>query len=393
MIYDYSPIWTHFLVEVRLRVSIYRGAKKITARKDAMGKKYYALYTLSMLALAAYMLLRGIRSSLEGGFILWLLTLIVITWTYPWGRVSQVLVGEQVLLLLGFLFLNPPAPSNIELMSYHHPVVFIGYALLTVPFAEALLGVSDRGKSYLYLGWLMLSTGLALGGLRAYRVLGGGGLWSWEPVAAASLVSWLLVTMGLHLYQRDQGRPFTILAHVSAIWATALMCSGNLAALPDLGSKIYLYLLLAGHLVVSFFALVKHRKQQDPLPLVWQATGLYALWVVVVTALPLAIRPIFYRSGAVPAVLLTVWALRHSLKRDGTGRSLAHFGVILLLLGIVVSGQYSSSQTLSLEGGDMHQQDVSTNPIMSLVGFGVALTLFGGLATFVEHGLSKRDLK
>ena len=92
-------------------------------------------------------------------------------------------------------------------------------------------------------------------------------------------------------------------------------------------------------------------------------------------------------------MLLTVWALRHSLRRDGTGKSLAHFGVILVLLGIVVSGQYSSSQTLSLEGGDMQQQEVSTNPITSLVGFGVALTLFGGLATFAEHSLNKRYLK
>ena len=373
-------------------MSMYRGRRMAMERKDASDKKYYALYTLSMLGLTAYLLLRGI-TGLEGAFLLWLVTLIVITWAYPWGRVSQVLLCEQILLLLGFLLLNPLAQSSIELMRYHHPVVFIGYALLTVPFAEALLGVSDRGKSYLHLGWLMLSTGLALGGLRAYRVLGGGGLWSWEPVAAASLVTWLLVTMGLHLYLRDQGRPFTILAYVSAIWATALMCSGNLAAVPGLGRAIYIYMLLASHMVVSFYVLMKHRKKQDPLPLVWQATGLYALWIVVVTALPLAVRPGFYRSGAVPAVLLTVWALRHSLRRDGTGKSLAHFGVILVLLGIVVSGQYSSSQTLSLEGGDMQQQEVSTNPITSLVGFGVALTLFGGLATFAEHSLNKRYLK
>ena len=288
----------------------------MTARKDAMGKKYYALYTLIMLALTSYMLLRGVGSGLEGAFLLWLLTLIVITWAYPWGRVSHVLIGEQILLLLGFLLLNPLAHSGIELMPYHHPVVFIGYALLTVPFAEALLGVSDRGKSYLHLGWLMLSTGLALGGLRAYRVFGGGGVLSWEPVTVASLVTWLLVTMGLHLYSRDQGRPFTMLAYVSAIWATALKCSGTLITASNSDNAIYLYLLLVSHLVVSFYVLFKYRKQQDPLPLVWQATGLYALWVVVVTALPVAVRAGFYRSGAVPAVLLTVWALRHSLRSE-----------------------------------------------------------------------------
>lgn len=113
------------------------------------------------------------------------------------------------------------------------------------------------------------------------------------------------------------------------------------------------------------FVLFKNRKRQEPLPLVWQAVAVYALWVFAGTALPLisglvlgdvmSIGPGFYRSGAVPVVALTVWALRHSLQRDGTAKSLAHFGVILFLIGAVASSQYSSSQTLSLESGDMQE--------------------------------------
>ncbi|MDP3486642.1 MAG: cytochrome c biogenesis protein CcsA, partial [Bacillota bacterium] len=320
----------------------------------------------------------------EGTLLLWLLALVAITWTYLWGRVSKVLLGEQFLLLLGLLLLNPLAQSGIDSgmglnpllrtswMLYHPPVVFIGYALLTVPFAEGLLGEKGPGKKYLHLGWLMLGTGLALGGFWAYGVLGWGGFWSWDPVEAASLVPWLLATVALHLYHRDRGRPFTI-----------------------------------------------------------------------------------------PTVLLTLWALRHSLQRDGTARSLAHFGVILFLIGVVASSQYSSSQTVSLESGAMQElgeielrqaelvkpviwrqlwqdiyisplsvgdrggeivtravalvgvdrmgtevtlqlyspgeaesllvAEVSTKPLMNFVRFGVLLTLLGGLATFIEHVLTKRD--
>ena len=240
----------------------------LTARKEVVGKKYYAVYSLAMLGLAAYMLwsfiterysltwvarytdaslptslrVAAIWAGQEGTLLLWLIALIAITWVYPWGRVSKVLLGEQLLLLLGFLLLNPLAQSGIDSglglnpllrtswMLYHPPVVFIGYALLTVPFAEGLLGEGGRGKAYLHLGWLMLGAGLALGGFWAYRVLGWGGFWAWDPVEAASLVPWLLATMALHLYRRDQGRPFTVLAYVSVIWAIAITRSGILAS-------------------------------------------------------------------------------------------------------------------------------------------------------------------
>ena len=183
-------------------------------------------------------------------------------------------------------------------------MVFIGYALLTVPFAEGLLGEGGRGKAYLHLGWLMLGAGLALGGFWAYRVLGWGGFWAWDPVEAASLVPWLLATMALHLYRRDQGRPFTVLAYVSVIWAIAITRSGILAsssvhAFTGSSTAAYLYLLLAVHVGGSLYVLFKNRKQQDPLPLVWQAVALYALWVAAGTALPLVSSLVLDRKSVV----------------------------------------------------------------------------------------------
>jgi len=195
------------------------------------------------------------------------------------------------------------------------------------------------------MGWLILGTGLVLSGFL-----------SWSLSEAASLVPWLLVTIALHLYSKGRSLPFVLLAYVSAIWAAVIRQSS---------SSLYLYSLLAIHGGVSLYVLLRDRKQHEPLPLVWQALALYALWVAAGTTLPLLsglflgrvinTSPGFYRSGAVPAVLLIIWSLRHSLQRDGTARSLAHFGGVLFLIGAVASSMYTSKQTVTLKSGDMQE--------------------------------------
>jgi len=316
----------------------------------------------------------------EGTLLIWLLALLVITWLYPWGKVTKVLIGEQFLLMVGFLLLNPLTNSGIQSglglnpilqsswMLMHPPVVFIGYALLTVPFAEALLGEDNVGGAYLRWGWWFLSVGLALGGAWAYRVLGWGGFWAWDPVEAASLVPWLLATIALHLYSSGRARPFALGAFAAVIWAAVVTRSGIFAdtsvhAFASSNSSYYLYLLLLIHTGLTVHSLYRYRKQYTPLPLVWQAVTLYALWVLAGTLLPPLSRLLlgaarspsvgYYRSGAVPAAALVLWSLRNSLKRDGSAKGLAHFGVVLFLIGAVGGALYSSSQTVALESGVM----------------------------------------
>ena len=92
-------------------------------------------------------------------------------------------------------------------MLIHPPIVFLGYALWTIPFALALAGLilrkADSGwileaRAWAILAWSLLGAGILLGGLWAYEELGWGGYWNWDPVENGSLIPWLLGTAFLH---------------------------------------------------------------------------------------------------------------------------------------------------------------------------------------------------
>ncbi len=89
-------------------------------------------------------------------------------------------------------------------MVVHPPVLFVGYAALVAPFglaAAALLRNDLRDWNRMVWPWALfgvvaLGAGIALGGIWAYKTLGWGGYWGWDPVENASLVPWL-VSVGL----------------------------------------------------------------------------------------------------------------------------------------------------------------------------------------------------
>jgi cytochrome c biogenesis factor len=99
--------------------------------------------------------------------------------------------------------LNPTLKSAFILI--HPPVMFLAYALATVP-AAAVLGHlasgSDRwgriGLAWSRLDWLLYTFAMGLGSLWAYYTLGFGGYWAWDPVEVANLLPWLALTVFLH---------------------------------------------------------------------------------------------------------------------------------------------------------------------------------------------------
>jgi cytochrome c-type biogenesis protein CcmF len=92
-------------------------------------------------------------------------------------------------------------------MVIHPPVLFLGYAAYTIPFALALaslLGNEEAGtwvaasRRWGLMAWMAMSAGILIGGWWSYVELGWGGYWAWDPVENASLVPWLLGTALLH---------------------------------------------------------------------------------------------------------------------------------------------------------------------------------------------------
>lgn len=143
-----------------------------------------------------------------------------------------------------------PLLRNIG-MVLHPPLLFLGYAGFTIPACLALAStLSEQRKSWVLAShnwnigsWLMLTSGILLGGWWAYMELGWGGYWAWDPVENASLIPWFSATAFLHtsLVERRFGalpRTNVFLACLTlllCIFATYLVRSGVVESLHAFG--------------------------------------------------------------------------------------------------------------------------------------------------------------
>jgi cytochrome c-type biogenesis protein CcmF len=114
-----------------------------------------------------------------------------------------------------------------------------------MPFAIAMAALVRREYDSwikLALPWVVLSTavlsmGFIMGGVWAYKVLGWGGYWGWDPVENGSLIPWLANTALLHglLVQRVGGSLrrtnffLAVTSYVLVLYASFLTRSGVLA--------------------------------------------------------------------------------------------------------------------------------------------------------------------
>ena len=135
-------------------------------------------------------------------------------------------------------------------MQIHPPLLFVGFAMLTVPFAFAFAALIKNeyadwvGQSLPWLLAAVMVLGLAimLGGYWAYNILGWGGYWGWDPVENSSLVPWIVGVAAVHtlLIQKktqtngDAGRfvktnlILSILTYLLVLYSTFLTRSGIL---------------------------------------------------------------------------------------------------------------------------------------------------------------------
>lgn len=172
----------------------------------------------------------------QGSLLLWALMLAVMSVLMAW-RLRKTDTGFTALTLgmmsaaTGFFLCvmlfsqhgNPFAPTpagqaigqglNPQLqnlaMVFHPPMLFLGYAAYTVPFAYMVAGLLTGNKGtastwlvlarpWMVFAWIALTVGIVLGAQWAYVELGWGGYWAWDPVENASLLPWLTGTALLH---------------------------------------------------------------------------------------------------------------------------------------------------------------------------------------------------
>lgn len=191
----------------------------------------------------------------EGSFLLWfLLHGLIGAYFLKKNKMERpaffIYVMVQAMLALFLLAKNPFMLAQVQAdgaglnpllqdfwMVIHPPVVFIGYAAFAVPFAYALgnlLGKHPQNdwikKSlpWALFAWLSLGAGIFMGGYWAYKTLGWGGYWGWDPVENASLVPWLSGGALVHLLYLARREPaLERLTHFSAILTFSLVLYGT----------------------------------------------------------------------------------------------------------------------------------------------------------------------
>lgn len=154
-------------------------------------------------------------------------------------------------------------------MVIHPPVVFLGYAAFTIPFAYAIAALWRReydswirpALPWTVFAFVSLGAGIIIGGYWSYKVLGWGGYWGWDPVENASLLPWLAGTALMHGMILQQSRRklrktnFVLAAFsfLLVIYCTFLTRSGILA---DFSVHSFQDLGITGWLVLFMFVFI-----------------------------------------------------------------------------------------------------------------------------------------
>lgn len=152
------------------------------------------------------------------------------------GAVMAALIAAFLLFTLltsnPFARVFPPPPDGGALnpllqdiaLALHPPMLYLGYIGFSAVYALAVAALlrGDMGRDWarharpwILWAWSALTLGIGLGSWWAYRELGWGGYWFWDPVENASLLPWLAGTALLHanlaLERRDVYAPWVLL--------------------------------------------------------------------------------------------------------------------------------------------------------------------------------------
>src|SRR5512133_1581244 len=135
---------------------------------------------------------------------------------------------------------NAPADGNglNPLLQYpemvaHPPMLYLGYVGFTIPFSFALAALVMKypGEKWIHITrrwtmvtWGFLTIGIFLGSYWAYKVLGWGGWWGWDPVENASLLPWLTGTALLHSVRLQERKGMMKVGNIVLVAATFFLC-------------------------------------------------------------------------------------------------------------------------------------------------------------------------
>ncbi|MBC8173720.1 MAG: cytochrome c biogenesis protein CcsA [Chitinophagales bacterium] len=186
----------------------------------------------------------------------------------PFLLLEDALTQDPVFLFSDYMkYIQDGTGLNALLQNYwmviHPPVLFLGFASCSVPFAFAIAGLWKKE----YTAWIkpalawglfaagILGVGVLMGGAWAYEALSFGGFWAWDPVENASIMPWLVLVGALHtmVIAKSTGHALKsafvliILTFILVLYASFLTRSGILG---DTSVHSFVTSGLMGHLLL-----------------------------------------------------------------------------------------------------------------------------------------------
>ncbi|WP_250294865.1 heme lyase CcmF/NrfE family subunit [Wolbachia endosymbiont of Oedothorax gibbosus] len=156
-------------------------------------------------------------------------------------------------------------------LAIHPPILYLGYLGFSVPFSLSIAGLITNTEGnvwakivrpWVLISWSLLTLGISLGSWWAYRELGWGGFWFWDPVENVSLMPWLIAVALTHLLLvvrnfntlRNFAILLTLTTFILSVTGTFLVRSGILTSVHTFADdpRYGLYILaLLGVITVS----------------------------------------------------------------------------------------------------------------------------------------------
>ncbi|OGW09037.1 MAG: cytochrome C biogenesis protein, partial [Nitrospinae bacterium RIFCSPLOWO2_12_FULL_39_93] len=174
-------------------------------------------------------------------------------------------------------------------MVFHPPTLYMGYVGFTIPYAFAMASLLTghlgdvwikTTRRWTIFSWFFLGMGNLFGAWWAYRVLGWGGYWAWDPVENASFMPWLTGTAYLHSVMIQERRDMLkvwnmvliVLTFSLTIFGTFLTRSGVIQSVHSFGQGPVGYYFLAfliitivfsSYLIVTRLSILKSNNELD----------------------------------------------------------------------------------------------------------------------------------
>ncbi len=174
-------------------------------------------------------------------------------------------------------------------MVFHPPTLYMGYVGFTIPYAFAMASLLTghlgdvwikTTRRWTIFSWFFLGMGNLFGAWWAYRVLGWGGYWAWDPVENASFMPWLTGTAYLHSVMIQERRDMLkvwnmvliVLTFSLTIFGTFLTRSGVIQSVHSFGQGpvgyyflgfLIIAIVFSSYLIVSRLSILKSNNELD----------------------------------------------------------------------------------------------------------------------------------